>query len=137
MELANGELTRLDKLEEHSARTEGRLGAIERTQVDHGLKLDHIGNGLQTLTLAIAKSEGKPQFKLADFISTARDIFAIGAVCAGFALWYVTTLTAKSDAILAKDNEILAIKLQHTADKLTWLENRFSWKPTLEALTPR
>lgn len=136
MQLDDSDLGRLDKLEDHAGKTEGRLGAIETTQVDHGRKLDGIGNTLSSINLALTRYDARPVFKLADVISNARDIFAIAAVCAGFALWYVTTLTAKSDTILAKDTEILAIKLAHTNERLNWLHAQFNWRPTFEAVKP-
>ena len=124
---------RLEKLEDHASKTEGRLGTIERTQTDHGIKLDDIGRSLATISTALTRYDARPVFNLSGFISTCRDVFAIMAVCAGFALWYVTTLTATQDKVLAKDIEIMGIQLAHQKEKLSWFDSRLSWKPSFEA----
>jgi hypothetical protein len=117
---------RLDKLENHAVRTEDRLNNIERTQEAHGGKLDGIGTTLQTLTTQLVRYDSRPQFDASRIISTARDVFAILAVCGAFGVWYVTTLAgARSD--------LLTLEIRHQAEKISWLESRFNWTAQLES----
>jgi len=82
---------RFEQLETHAIKTEGRLDTIERTQHQHGSKLDQI-------VTAVTRYDSRPVFDIQKTVSMVRDVFAICAVIASLSVWLVLTLTSSRDA---------------------------------------
>lgn len=96
---------RLDKLEDHAIRTEGRLNAIERTQSVHGDKLDQIVN-------AVTRQESRPAppdpLKVLTFVAMCVGIF--GAATTG--ITYIANSISYPAVLEAKlRNEFLTQRL--------------------------
>lgn len=134
---------RLDSLEQHSARTEQRLGTLEERQIQHGAVLRDHGGKLDTILTAVTRAEAAPKF---DWLRTLQAVALIigmvmgmGVPMAGFGVWFVTILGAK-------DNEVQNIKISYSeriandhAERLKALEKSLSglyaapgWKAVIE-----
>lgn len=120
---------RLEKLEKHATKTEGRLDTIEKTQGHHSTKLDQIFT-------AVTRAEGRPQFDLWKAVSSVRDVLAIGAVIGSLSVWLVLTLTAA-------ENRVTETKLAWQVEKIEWqnerikrLEAAFEWTAKTEKIKP-
>jgi hypothetical protein len=127
---ANANSGRLDKLEDQAIRTNGRLDAIEATQASHGAKLDGIGASLNNLAHSLVKYDSRPQFDLAKTVSVVRDTFAILAVLGSLAVWFVLTMTAAN-------NQLTVERIARVEDRVTWMRDKFDWRPNLETTTPK
>jgi hypothetical protein len=117
--LSEDTTARLETLEDHAIKTEGRLTVIESTQRSHGDKLDRIVEAVTTYG-------ARPVFNLSGAISMVRDIFAIASVIGGLAVWFVLTMTAAND-------RISQIEIAHMRERVATLEKSFSWKPIMES----
>lgn len=83
---------RLDKLEDHALKTEGRLGIIEQTQSIHGTKLDQI-------VQAVTTYGARPVFDAHRTVSLVRDVVVMASVFSSLAVWLVLTLTSANDKV--------------------------------------
>jgi hypothetical protein len=114
---------RLALLEDHATRTEGRLGVIERTQVDHGDKLDRI-------VVAVTRYDALPKSDFSKNVSMARDLVVMGSVLASLAVWLVITLTAAND-------RVTDLRLQVVSEKIDWVTKRVDWQPQVQSVSPK
>lgn len=122
MQTTDNENGRLALLEDHATRTEGRLGVIERTQGEHGDKLDRI-------MTAVTRYDASPKFDLQKNVSMIRDLVVMASVIASLAVWLVLTLTAAND-------RVTELKLQQQAEKIEWLSKRVDWQPQFQNQAP-
>ncbi len=145
---------RLDKLEAHASTAESRLESIDTRQAEQGRmltaqgsKLDRQGetlsqhgnilhaqsSKLDQLIMAVTKAEAAPKF---DWLRTLQAValivgmmMGVSVPCAGFGVWFVTTLTAK-------DNEVQNVKISYMEKELSRLGSSLysadAWKPKLE-----
>lgn len=124
---------RLGTLERHAVKTESRLDGIERTQVDHGAKLERIVN-------AVTGFESRPRFDVHKILSSVRDLVVVASVFASLSLWFVLTITAANDKAteleIKHQAEKVEIKLSAFRERLAWLENGLRWTAQIEAVKP-
>lgn len=121
-----GHNQRLDLLEEHAGRTEGRLSVIENIQKDHGVKLDGIGSTLSTISLNMAKTEGRTPFDFHVWVKTIGVLLGIAAAFATLSTWLIITLTRS-------DIELINYKLATQENRLDDIRKAWTWRPTLES----
>ena len=112
--------TRLDTLERHADRTEGRLEAIEKTQTAHGGKLDEI-------IRAVTVQGAVPRFNFHEWARTLGMltglVFMGGTIISGLAMWLVLTLTAA-------DTRATDIRLSYAERKLDAVVQMLDIRPT-------
>lgn len=87
---------RLLKLEGHAIKTEGRLDNIERTQVDHGMKLDRVSGQLSDIISGLATLRSAPRFDLHAWVKTLGVLFGMLSILGGLATWFVVAMTQVS-----------------------------------------
>lgn len=120
---------RLDKLEDHAVRTEGRLSAIEGTQAAHGSKLDSIAASIGQLSTSLVRYDSRPVFDFHAWVKTVGVLFTVCAILGGLATWFVLTMTAA-------DNRVTAVRLDYQASELQRIRDAMGWRPTFESKAP-
>lgn len=110
------EQQRLDILENHAVKTEGRVGVIEQTLGVHGEKLDQI-------VTAVTRYDARPVFDFHTWVKTIGVLIGMGSVFGGLAVWLVLTLTAADARVTEVKLHYAEIRLQETRDLLRELAN--------------
>ena len=84
---------RLDRLERHADKTEGRIEVIEKTQGTHTVKLDQI---VQAVTVQSAI----PRLNVHEWIRSGAAIVSAGAIIAALLIWIIVRTTEANDKVL-------------------------------------
>jgi hypothetical protein len=116
VQTTDGENGRLADLEGHATRTEGRLGVIERTQLDQGrVQIEH-GDKLDRIMTAVTRYDARPIFNIHEWVRTAGVVIGLsltaGGIFSSLAVWLVLTLTAAND-------RVQEVELRYTKERLT------------------
>jgi hypothetical protein len=124
---------RLGTLERHAVKTESRLDGIERTQVDHGVKLERI-------VTAVTQFDSRPKFDVHKILSSVRDLVVVASVFSTLAVWFVLTLTASNDKAvelsIKHEAERVELRLAAFRERLAWIESGIKWTAQIEHIKP-
>lgn len=108
---------RLLKLEGHAIKTEGRLDSIERTQGEHGHKLDRVGGQLSDVLAGLASLRSVPRFDLHEWARTFGVVVTVSGAVAALAVWLIITLTRTDAATQALQlshlREVMDLKFEY------------------------
>jgi hypothetical protein len=118
MTTTTAENGRLDKLEDHAVRTEDRLNVIEKTQGVHGDKLDQI-------VTAVTRYDSRPVFDFHQWTRTIGVLVAIFGAFATLATWFVLTMNAA-------ENRVVALEIVHLKERIAETRAAWSWVPQIE-----
>lgn len=96
--------TRLDGLERHAERTEGRLSSIEKVQAGHTGKLDNIGDKLDSVLRSVAVGDAAraavPKFNGHEWVRSASAVAGVFALLAALLIWVIVRMTEADTRVI-------------------------------------
>lgn len=108
---------RLDRLERHADKTEGRIEVIEKTQSTHTVKLDQI---VQAVTVQGAI----PRLNVHEWIRSGAAVVSAGAVIAALLIWTIVRTTEAND-------RVLETRLNYAEKSVDFVLNAIDLKPNV------